>query len=1463
MKEICNIIQQLELRVSIDEIVNYIRVFNDNPVCHSLSVTNFGSKAISNITIAIEGYYFPRTELFIEKISPGVTEYLDTSRILPSIDRLRSLSDAVFTEVSVSVSSRTRELGSFRIPITIEAWNQWHCTPEDTPSVASFVMPHHDYVAEILSKAGDILSKSHPDLALSGYSSTEMPDHSELHNVIFQAEAIWQAIVDQHLRYITLCSDFINEGQKIMTVDIIRRFRQGNCLDLSLLFCSCLERINLSAALVFVPGHVMPAVWLSSTPDIDDPVISPDVADPSVFLSRRDEKSLYVFESTLVPSGLSLTEAHEAASLTAKSAGVEFILDLTASRRQGYKPLPFAGDISNMPAPENNEITGCQDNVGSSSRRDGWERKLLDLTMRNPMLNLRPGKNILPLWETDVPRIISLLKANRLSEIVGKRDEDNTDALKNLYRASRTSLEENGANSLFVAVGTLRWYDKDDTTPHIAPLLFIPATIVRKKALTYEIRLRDDDPLANVTLIEMLRQMFGVTFPELDTLPMDADGFPDWPRILSIFSTHVEEINRHQPADRLWELPVESYVGIFSFTKYLMWNDIHNHPAVLDAHPVLHGMMQGYYSAVDSSIDPRLLEANHIGKYMLPIDYDSSQLMAVAEAHEGNSFVLHGPPGTGKSQTITNIIADSLYAGKRVLFVAEKKAALDVVQNRLESIGLSPYCLELHSNKTDKRSFFAQLAEACKEGSLGSGECRPIPAEYDSAIDSLRTMRDTLDNVTEAIHAARNHDLSLYDCICASLTRRYDDLTMRYENISSLSPSQIRMLAEEMASLDIVERILGIHPSESGLLGLYPMKNTAENQEQLTLTISQLPETFSAARKKAQGWFNRWFRHRTPMQILESSPLWQQFKELASTPDEYVCDIDKAQASVEKWRNAIDKLRNWYHFSQKYHKINSYSLPSVLSHYLKGNSGAETARATESAYYRTIARHIIDNDSRLRSFNGAMHSMDQSAYLRQVDSVTSLRRKTLIASLSNHQRTASLSVTEQKQLAQLSRRMLNNGRAVALRKIITEAGDVLHKIFPCMLMSPLSVAQYLEMRPGMFDIVIFDEASQMETPDAIGAIARGGSIVVTGDPMQLPPTRFFTARTGGGEEVEESEDADSILEDCIALGLPSRYLSRHYRSRHESLISFSNQNFYDNRLLTFPSHNDAERKVSLIDPKGVYDYGRSRTNRIEAEAVVKHIISLVSNREEDIPSIGVVAFSKAQSNLIEDILNQRLAKSRLLQQKLDQAKEPIFIKNLENVQGDERDIIIFSIGYGPDKDGNVSLNFGPLNQAGGERRLNVAVSRAREEMIIFSSLQARHIPQEGILAKGVQALRKFLAFAAGTTEISETVDSNVVSETIRETVIEDIACALRQKGKEVRTHVGRSSFKIDIAIVDPQNPDRYESGIIIDGRDYHNLPTVRDREVTVPAMLRSLGWRLHRIWVIDWLEHGPSLLSTL
>ena len=1441
--------ENFEITVDYNREVNYVACFNGTKFCKSIAIKNLGSRAVNNISLILDGYYFAENIYEIDTIGAKKSVTITCSDFNPELEKLILLAEEVFTEVSITINSKTRELAAFKIPVNIQAWNFWEENSRHHEFIASFVMPNHEYPVELMAKASRILKETDPSNTMSGY------DASTSERFLGQIGAIWSAISTEDIKYLTQIFNGTEEGQKIMTVDMIKKYRQGNCMDLSILLCSCLERLNLCPLLLFVPGHVMVGVWLNPFEVLENPVSFDNKSLSKSILDRKKSKMIVLEATMLRFEGSTIEKAFEAAYETIKKSRIDFVVDIVAARVAGIKPLPFAFSPIDLTEVEKLDIAGYKVLSAGSQRQEGWERKLLDISLRNPMLNLKPGKSYIKFQDKDIEKVINSFKANKLTDLIEDSEKDKEEKLKNIYRGARSSIEESGANNLFFALGSLVWYDIDDPQSHIAPLIFVPATIVRKKAMTYEVRMRDDESIVNVTLLEMMRQMFGVKFPELDPLPLDESGIPSWNTIYNAFEDQIREINLHQEEDKQWKINSDSYLGIFSFSKFLMWNDIHSHPAILLNHPVIRGMIENIYIPDEPNDHDEISPSEFEENLILPVDFDSSQLKAVHEAHNDKSFVLYGPPGTGKSQTITNMIADAVYNGKRVLFVAEKRAALEVVQTRLAKIGLSPFCLELHSNKTDKKSFFSQLEESYIQN-IGKGQAKRQSKLYHERKLLLKTLSDTLEETTNALHGSLEQDISVYDAIIRFINKRYNDISFRYEEIKHIGKTELNILRTELLSLDIVCDLLGMHPGDCDLVGLYPKSNTIDNQEAITEIVNKMPESIARARKKANGIINRLFFRKQPHEILKNNNLWKQLESLATLDEKDLLSIDDISRKLERWRSSIEVLKEWYHFSDKVNRINSFRIPKIIDYYLQGHKGVTAAEVFLDGYCKSIINHHLDTNKALRGFNGLMHENKISNYLAIDASFQDLKKKHLTAKIESAVKNLSLSLSEQQQLTLLMKRMLSKGRGVSLRKVLNDSWDIIQKAFPCMLMSPLSVAQYLEMKANLFDLIIFDEASQMETADSIGVIARGKTIVVVGDPKQLPPTRFFTTQTATGEEIEESEDADSILEDCITLGLPSHYLTRHYRSRHESLISFSNNNFYDNKLLTFPSVNDAQKKVRLIDPCGIYDVGKTRTNKIEAEAVVKYIVDFVSQHPEP-PSIGVVAFSKAQSNLIEDLLNVKLQRNKILQQKLDECHEPIFIKNLENVQGDERDIIIFSIGYGPDINGNVTLNFGPINQAGGERRLNVAVSRAREEMIVFTSLKPHHIPKERF-SKGVETLRKFLEYAF--EESSEDKAEQMSHETV-DTLVAQIIERLRNSGINAMPYIGRSDFKIDIAIPDENDAERYKLGIIIDGRNYYSLPTTRDREVVIPAMLNQLGWELHRVWVIDWLTQPEKVME--
>ena len=441
-------------------------------------------------------------------------------------------------------------------------------------------------------------------------------------------------------------------------------------------------------------------------------------------------------------------------------------------------------------------------------------------------------------------------------------------------------------------------------------------------------------------------------------------------------------------------------------------------------------------------------------------------------------------------------------------------------------------------------------------------------------------------------------------------------------------------------------------------------------------------------------------------------------------------------------------------------------------------------------------------------------------------------------------------------------------RSPAIRQIVLKTGDALREVKPCWMMSPLAVSQFVESAEQIFDLVIFDEASQVLTEDAICAIMRGRQLIVVGDEKQLPPTRFFSKSLadegdeddGASEDGAEQERTESILREMLAANVTPRSLKWHYRSQHESLIAFSNTEFYGGQLITFPGpateHRDGVQFEFVGD--GVYDYGGSRTNRREAERVVDVLIRLAVAYPNI--SLGVVALSGAQQSAIREALANRLdrypelgvVRETLSEERSDE--HSFFIKNLESVQGDERDVMVLSIGYGRDRHGVFHSNFGPLNKKGGERRLNVAVTRARQRMYVVSSIHATDINPTGSL--GVRTLRRYLDYAERgptalrqhATDVADSASVTHFDSPFEQAVYE----ALTAKGLHLDSQVGCSGYRIDLAVRNPDEPDHYLLGIECDGRSYHSSATARDRDRLRQAHLEGLGWTIHRIWSSDW-----------
>jgi hypothetical protein len=561
-------------------------------------------------------------------------------------------------------------------------------------------------------------------------------------------------------------------------------------------------------------------------------------------------------------------------------------------------------------------------------------------------------------------------------------------------------------------------------------------------------------------------------------------------------------------------------------------------------------------------------------------------------------------------------------------------------------------------------------------------------------------------------------------------------------------------------------------------------------------------------------------------------------------------------------------LHHWCAWNRVVDEAHAHGLGVLAEALGRGTiTGSQAREALAVNYCRWWLRAVVDGDALLRRFVSVEHEQAIEDF-RHLDQVLANLARDCIRAIVRKDVPEAETPNISAEWGVLRREMEKKRRHLPLRQLLEKLPTALPRLTPCLLMSPLSIAQYLPPGRALFDLVVFDEASQIPVWDAIGAMARGQRVVVVGDPKQLPPTNFFNRAEDeeADDEVEIGGDMESILNECLSAGLPCQRLTWHYRSRHESLIAFSNRRYYGGDLVTFPSPVTDDRAVSLhLVEGGRYGKSGSRTNQAEAKAVVADIVRHLKDPAfvESGKSIGVVTFNSQQQKLIEDLLDEERRRDFGLERFFSDAlTEPVFVKNLENVQGDERDLIYFSITYGPDLAGHVSMNFGPLNKDGGERRLNVAVTRAKYGLRIFTSLLPDQIDLTRTKSKGVADLKLFLDYAQrGIKALSE--ETTAPRGDFDSPFEEIVAAALSRRGWTVHPQIGVSVFRVDLGVVDPDRPGRYLAGVECDGATYHRAATARDRDWLREQVLRKLGWQIVRTWSTDWWHDAESSANTL
>ena len=554
----------------------------------------------------------------------------------------------------------------------------------------------------------------------------------------------------------------------------------------------------------------------------------------------------------------------------------------------------------------------------------------------------------------------------------------------------------------------------------------------------------------------------------------------------------------------------------------------------------------------------------------------------------------------------------------------------------------------------------------------------------------------------------------------------------------------------------------------------------------------------------------------------------------------------KAGALIEN----IDMLASWCMYKKTALALDEAGLTFITDALENGSvTGENIIDSFEKNIYKNFLQTNIPLDPVLARFSAAVCEEKTENLRLAMEEFNELTKEALRAKLITRLPTTSTEGSLSLETANFHRYAKSNLRGMGLRKLFEEIPELIKVIAPCMLMSPMTVSQYLQPENGLFDLVIFDEASQIPTADAICSLARGKAAIVVGDPKQLPPTNFFHSHYVDEDNLE-NEDLESMLDDCLAINMQQRHLTWHYRSKHESLIAFSNAMYYDNKLCTFPSPDALSSKVGFVFVEdGLYDRGFTKRNKAEAQRLVAEVIRRLSDPVLRKSSIGVVTFSNVQKEYIERKLAEEILAKRLEVEAYER-EEPLFVKNLENVQGDERDVILFSVCYGPDKMGKISLNFGPLNQVGGWRRLNVAVSRAREEMIVFSSMTGAMIDLSTTRSRGVAGLKAFLEFAEkGRTNLAVSSE-NILSK--KPGLGKYIAEELSSYGYDCRYDVGVSGFKIDVAVVDPKDRKRFILAIMC---DTVNRYSIKDRNVLQIQTLKRNNWNVIRIFAVNYYNN--------
>ncbi|WP_370946019.1 AAA domain-containing protein [Amycolatopsis sp. cg5] len=1209
------------------------------------------------------------------------------------------------------------------------------------------------------------------------------------------------------------------------------------------------------------------------------------------------------------------------------------------------------------------------------AKADDWAKKLIDLGFRNTLLYFRNTKTAsLDLTAAEPAALAALASGGkvRLGQLLTepKAHKDACTQARSISKRILLFREEQG-----VEVGKLAFGMVTTPAPVVsgaskvsklrAPLVLRSVLIKARTASESDFTLElGDDAEVNPVLLHALDQQYGVDIDidgfsaEADTLLGDSADYQQ--QVTAVFDKLVERARGQRV-----ELGIENavVVGLFNYEKLPMVNDLRAAGELLAGHELI-AAMAGYQPAADelhaaaaAFSAPRVDEISPPHEYLVQ-DADSSQQRAVTTALAGHHVLIEGPPGTGKSQTIANIIAGAAAEGKTVLFVAEKRAALEAVMSRLEQVGLDNLVLDLHQQKLNRGQIAQQLAEsldqAAKEPPVDPGtvherlaDRRQRLVDYEAGLHSRRapwgvTAREVqaklldigsmykskhvfrgpqLYNLDHGVVQALSRDLrSFVDSGGArvlrgdspwsnSPIRTEDDVRKALYELDELADKTLnrsrdgiqRLLAptglaqphdvngwqDVLAFLDQVEA--SVQAFGQDIFGGYldRMFYATADRKTRARYPNQLP--WSERRKlvkqlramSVHGVTKKAALHNALVTVVRQRDRWRELSGGRTEPA-HVMGLEEAMRDYKELRRQLAavalsaKLQNLesrpaQHVAEQLEELRAdkntlWQLPKLTQFRERFHALGLTELLNEAAARKANADQTwlmferawlasLDDEFKLRfpvlrEFVGDQ----QTRFVAEFQAADREHRQ--LAARRIRRRVARVLLeakNDYPQQAIVVREQANRKRGhKPTRKLVDEASEVLLALRPCWAMSPLVVSKMLPAAK-LFDLVVFDEASQIRPHDAITSIMRGSKLVVAGDDKQLPPSSFFDKMLAGEDADDETDggldDYESIL-TSLRPKIPNTQMLRwHYRSADERLISFSNKEIYGNKLVTFPGMAQ-ESPVTAEFVDGVVSPGQSGSSPAEVERVVQIVLQHAQLRPHE--SLGVIALGTKHQARIE----QRLREVRRDRTDLDEffseeasSGKRFFIKNLESVQGDERDVIVLSVGVAKGVNGRINrTSFGPLNYEGSARRVNVAVTRAKRRMTIVSSFRAADLePAEQV--NGTELLRRYLDFAERRGEIDQVGRLAGGELNGFERAIHD---ALVSKGIMVFPQWGFSDYYIDFALAHRDDPGRMVLAVEADGDTYHRSESARDRDRLRQAHLENLGWRFHRLWSSAW-----------